>query len=80
ERLEEIFPEAFGEYVELLARVRARQLEQGELSDENAAKFRALVAGELEAAVLAGEWEKAEQILAAELGSGFSLKDLGLKE
>ena len=80
ERLEEIFPEAFGDYVELLARVRTRQLEQGELSDENAAKFRALVAGDLEAAVLAGDWDKAEQVLAEQLGAGFSLKELGLRE
>ena len=77
ERLEEIFPEAFAKYVELLARVRARQLDQGELSEENAAKFRALVASGLEAAVLAGDDAAAEKILIDTLGPQFGLKNLG---
>lgn len=76
ERLEEMFPETFGDYVELLSRIRLKQLEQDKLSEENAGKFRALVAGELEEAVVTGEWKRADRILQDALGEAFSLKAL----
>ena len=80
ERLEEIFPESFGRYVELLARIRKKLLAQGGPARENASRFRALVEGKLEAAIRGGDWQGAGRILEKTLGGDFSLAALGWKK
>ena len=80
ERLEEIFPESFGRYVELLARVRRKLLAKGGAARENAPRLRALVEGKLEKAVRRGDWKEAGRILETALGREFSLAALGWKK
>ncbi len=80
ERLEKTFPPAYGDYVQLLARVREKLLQDGKPAAENSPKFRKLVEGKLEEAVLKGKSKEIERVLTNSLGKDYSLTALGFKK
>ncbi len=76
ERVEKLLPEGFDRYVTVLDRIREWQLAQGELSEENARKFRRLVRSSLERQILSGDIRGAGETLNALLGPGVPVRRL----